>query len=421
MGIQGLSTFVDKNSYLLTDKQFHDTRVVIDGKNLYFFLHKYFRLNPQCGGDYNTYDQKIKYYFGIFKSCNIEPYVIFDGAYDKSDIKLRTTKKRASDRLNTVRHALHSTDANLVPLLAQETFQCALDDLGIPHATCNFEADREIAALANAWNCPVMSNDSDFYVYDVKAGFILIDYLDLSVKRHEHKKASKGEQSSCTEKNCTKGYKYINAQIYYVDTLLDKFKLKDRNLLPLFATLQGNDYVSLSAFDDFYCKTDLPKQPKNGSVRHKRMTRVLKWFERHQYDVAQATKAVLSRYDMDTRDDIEEKLRLSCETYMDQSTDLVNFFQHDVIHENKVQTQSGANTYCTCSTDLYKLRNECEFCSGPCTNNIHIILVVSWTTLRLWHAFGKALLHRHTCTRISAVHVAFRHSYSVSYLHLFRC
>lgn len=32
---------------------------------------------------------------------------------------------------------------------------------------CPFEADREIACLALQWNCPVLTNDSDFYIFDL--------------------------------------------------------------------------------------------------------------------------------------------------------------------------------------------------------------------------------------------------------------
>lgn len=33
---------------------------------------------------------------------------------------------------------------------------------------CQFEADNEIAAIARGIDCPVISNDSDFYVMDVQ-------------------------------------------------------------------------------------------------------------------------------------------------------------------------------------------------------------------------------------------------------------
>lgn len=38
---------------------------------------------------------------------------------------------------------------------------------GVPLVQCLFEADKEIACLAHQWKCPVLSNDSDFYIFDL--------------------------------------------------------------------------------------------------------------------------------------------------------------------------------------------------------------------------------------------------------------
>jgi hypothetical protein len=45
------------------------------------------------------------------------------------------------------------------------------------HASCLFESDREIAFLANKFDCPVLSADSDFCVFSLKVGCIHPDDL----------------------------------------------------------------------------------------------------------------------------------------------------------------------------------------------------------------------------------------------------
>lgn len=49
----------------------------------------------------------------------------------------------------------------------KQTFWGAIESLGIMHVQCDFEADNEIAAIARQLKCPVLSYDSDFYIYDV--------------------------------------------------------------------------------------------------------------------------------------------------------------------------------------------------------------------------------------------------------------
>ena len=41
----------------------------------------------------------------------------------------------------------------------------------------NSEADSEIASLAAAWDCAVLSNDSDFFIFDIKGGYIPLSFL----------------------------------------------------------------------------------------------------------------------------------------------------------------------------------------------------------------------------------------------------
>ena len=44
---------------------------------------------------------------------------------------------------------------------------------------CQYEADNEIAALGRGMNCPVVSNDSDFYIMGVQV--IPLSLMDFSI------------------------------------------------------------------------------------------------------------------------------------------------------------------------------------------------------------------------------------------------
>ena len=87
------------------------------------------------------------------------------------------------------------------------------------------EADSEVASLANAWNCPVLSNDSDFFIFDIKAGFIPLSSFDWKSSR-------------------------LAAKIFHRRKLASHLGIQPE-FLPMFASLVGNDYVSIEAMEPF--------------------------------------------------------------------------------------------------------------------------------------------------------------------------
>ena len=87
------------------------------------------------------------------------------------------------------------------------------------------EADAEIASLANAWNCPILSSDSDFFIFDIQGGFIPLSSFEWKSSR-------------------------LTANIFHRRKLASHLGIR-AELLPLFASLVGNDYVSLDALEPF--------------------------------------------------------------------------------------------------------------------------------------------------------------------------
>ena len=79
--------------------------------------------------------------------------------------------------------------------------------------------------MAAAWKCPVLSNDSDFFIFDIKGGYIPLSFLRWNSSR-------------------------FTAKIYYRSKLASHFRISPE-LLPLLASLAGNDYVSEGALVDF--------------------------------------------------------------------------------------------------------------------------------------------------------------------------
>ncbi|KAL8622122.1 hypothetical protein ACOMHN_056607 [Nucella lapillus] len=330
MGIHGLTSFIDNNPHLLKDHQLHDCRVVIDGNNLYHFLYFYCNVRFQFGGDYDIFQRKINMIFSLFKSCNIEAFVVFDGAYTTDGKKFRTTLSRARDRVYAAQRILNGHRGVLIPCLAQLTFKQALDKLGIPHVTCDFEADNQLVTLANQWNCPVVSNDSDFYIFDLSGGFIPLDYIDFRL-HHRCKESSQGE----TTGTC------LPVQYYHVDEFIKCFKSLNRSVLPLFATMLGNDYVNAAAFEAFYQKTPkIASRRYTASKKHHKIVSVLYWLEERQHE-EELVSQVLSFIRPERRQHVQKLLSSSISGYLD--TQDFESFDLQAFLEGK-QTAASQNT-----------------------------------------------------------------------------
>ena len=62
-----------------------------------------------------------------------------------------------------------------LPVLCFKVFLMAMEELGVSVIYTDGDADRGIVSIANYYNYAVLANDSDYYMYDIKAGYIPID------------------------------------------------------------------------------------------------------------------------------------------------------------------------------------------------------------------------------------------------------
>lgn len=269
MGIQGLTSFIDDNLQLLNDYQLHDSKVIIDGNNLFHLLYYSYNVDFVHGGDYDKFTRKIVEFFNILKSCKIEPYIILDGGYEPDNRKLKTILDRANIRIHLSGCIANGERGKILPVLAYEVFITSLNTLGIGHVTCDFEADNQIAVLANDLKCPVISFDSDFYILSLTHGFIPFDSVNFDV------------QPTATDSDGQQ-YKYLPVKIYFTQNFIQCFPKLDKQVLPLMATVLGNDYVHIKTFEEFYSALKVPKHGSSKFTISKTSTKMLKiisWLE----------------------------------------------------------------------------------------------------------------------------------------------
>ncbi|NXP43541.1 ASTE1 protein, partial [Heliornis fulica] len=295
MGIRGLTGFLEEHGEFFTELRVRDTKLVIDGSSLYYQLYFASAADFRCGGDYGPFEAAVRDFFGSLRAC----------------------RPRAPDRLRAA-HGLSRGDGGcLLPLLAREAFVQALGRLGVPFVQCFDEADREIAGLANRWGCPVLSRDSDFCVFDLTAGYCPLTHFEW--------------QSVCAgEGGC-----YIRARSFSVEKFCRHFSDLKKSLLPLFAAMNGNDYMDSAALQVFFSKV---RAPVGKGGKHVRFLGLLNWLAQFA-EPAEAVDNVLKHLAKHQREEIRELLRTSLEDYTPSDVNLEDFFQ-----SGKYDCEAGRNS-----------------------------------------------------------------------------
>lgn len=224
MGVQGLTTFIEGNKSLLQDVKFRDSRLLIDGSSLYYNLYFNHGLDQQHGGDYDAFYSLLTQFLSALAACNIKPYIVLDGGMDPSEKKFSTLCERLQSKIKRAHNISHGRHGSVLPLLTRQVFIQVLIQCGVPLVQCPFEADWDIACLARQWNCPILSRDSDFYIFDLPGGYFPFNLFQW------------------TNVNGKAKQPYISARRYTTSALCRWFGGLNKELLPLFAVLIGNDY-----------------------------------------------------------------------------------------------------------------------------------------------------------------------------------
>ncbi|XP_070573960.1 single-strand DNA endonuclease ASTE1-like [Ptychodera flava] len=241
MGVDQLTTFIgNKSDSLLEDYELFNKKVVIDGNSLayHLYLGKDKRIDDIHGGNYQEYQDECIKFFEVLEKCRIKPYVLLDGANDAGDAKIHTIMDRAKEKTHKSLSGHKGTKfrEGLIPLFAHEVFTQTMVQKRIPYTVCDFEADNDIVALANELRCPVIADDSDFFIFDITAGYIPIAKLQWrDIYQNE------------SDRDCP----VLKAKIYHLKNFLKRFRIP-KEFMPVFANLVGNDYIPGCLFVTFY-------------------------------------------------------------------------------------------------------------------------------------------------------------------------
>ena len=221
MGITGLTTLINKHYPPGTWRTYtfrRGSRVILDGKNICY--PKKQRYNWVHGGQYGELRAYFNRFFECLKKNGIEPIVVFDGVDyigEKSDTKL----SRKEEKITSIRNGLlkdgHRSDG-VQPLFTDIVFYEIVKENGVKLICVDGDADRDIALLANHYNCPVVADDSDYFIFTLRAGYIPIDELQWNDSA-------------------------VTANIFRQDDFAYNFYFSSPEMMFLVPAIKGNDFM----------------------------------------------------------------------------------------------------------------------------------------------------------------------------------
>ncbi|KAM3873538.1 single-strand DNA endonuclease ASTE1-like [Diretmus argenteus] len=302
MGVQGLSSFVQENRLIYRDIRFRNNKLVIDGNNLIYLLYFRSGLDQRHGGEYGAFEDLIEKFIKFLSNCRVEPYVVLDGGSDPTNKKLETLKKRVEDRIQKAHNMAMGQQEKVLPPLDKLVFIQTLARLKVPMARCFGEADKHIASLASEWGCPVLSDDSDFYIFDLPGGLLPIAHFQWEAK----------------------GQDGIPCKHYTTSSFCDVFNIQ-RQILPAFAALAGNDCVNLREMGVY---PSWAKFAPAGSGKTARLQGLLRWlrgFQRPQ-DALKAALGLMGKLSSNKEVEVLQGLTLGMNEYQLPPSDLRCFF-----------------------------------------------------------------------------------------------
>ena len=143
------------------------------------------------------------------KRCGIEPCFIFDGVNKQEKLTTNYRKGKVDTR-------------DPIPILGYTVCVNALREMDVKMYVADGEGDKTCAEVANFLNCPVLSTDSDFLLFDVTGG-----YVDLHYCLRERKFDSDSD--------------VLEVEVYYRDEFVKHHFSRNKDLIFLYPAIAGND------------------------------------------------------------------------------------------------------------------------------------------------------------------------------------
>ena len=182
MGIRGLTKYMLENlrfEVVCEAYSLNDTTLVLDGLSVCYTLlriRKEFRSNWVQGGQYWDIKSHFCSFFTRLKESKIKSIVVIDGVPPED--KCEEKKRRGIKKMKRISQGVmepHSPKYTCHPLHTRDIFCEVLKEFSVEVIFADGEADFDTASLANHYRCPVLANDSDYFMFNLDEGYIPLD------------------------------------------------------------------------------------------------------------------------------------------------------------------------------------------------------------------------------------------------------
>ena len=191
MGIRGLKEFIRErprdHNEIYTRREIRGN-LVIDGSQFCHYYYKQLELDRINGGQYPEFRQQVTECFRKLRQYGIESHVVFEGV-DKCQkltddyIMKKAEKKHKKSQELLKKRPFHCPGMLELPHLVYTVVYNVLVRMGIPMYVGDGEGDETCVQIANFLDCPVLSNDSDFYLFNIRRGYIELDHLNVELQQ----------------------------------------------------------------------------------------------------------------------------------------------------------------------------------------------------------------------------------------------
>uniref|UniRef100_A0A3Q3H213 Asteroid domain-containing protein n=1 Tax=Labrus bergylta TaxID=56723 RepID=A0A3Q3H213_9LABR len=254
MGVPDLTSLIEANPEIY-QKFEHDVCLLKCGVLCILCFSLVAGLDQNRGGEYAAFEDLVERFVKALKDCGISPYVVLDGSLDRLQ--------------NANKAAVESSQENVLPQMART----------------------------------VLSNDSDFFIFDLPGGLLPISHFHWEVVKRI------GSQS------------YIPSKIYYSSSFCKVFDIEPQ-LLPAFSSLAVNlqRLDALSRWAEF-------DPAVNGKSPH-RLKGLLCWLKdfKQLEEAFEAALGLLGELSEETKAEVMEGLNLGMEEYQLPPSSLNRFF-----------------------------------------------------------------------------------------------
>ena len=191
MGIQGLLKLIDDNLHACCVRQQLSgagTRIVVDGSNVLHELYRQHKLDWANGGEYSEQRRVTVDFFNALQQNGARAIVVMDGGgvdSNFSDVAYRrnrsivTVPQSLREEHQNLRRDSRRDSRHVLPTLSRIVFAETVEELDIPLYVADGKAIATAVRLANHYNCPVLGNDTNYCVCNLRAGFIHYQYVEL--------------------------------------------------------------------------------------------------------------------------------------------------------------------------------------------------------------------------------------------------